>query len=242
MFIAVLKVFIKKNLLKEFENNHCELRALLAARDAFILINANPEYGCKCGYPLPCAKSTVPNFENVGSEICKKLSKSVQDLDNILKQVPYMWKCVLKEREHDDISNLVPLIVQYCDEEVFNFFLNKFTYDIWEEAVKLLIKLKNKHCINCDVHFEAEGILSWTVFGMIMVKSIGGISTVKLLKRHASFIPNAELDANFYQVCIFSTTMDNLQDGFRKEAVSFVKEMTSEEKVAQQVKTKALLT
>lgn len=231
-----LKYLSRQNLANVFENYDCELRAFLCAKDAFVLINASPECGCKCGYPLPSAKSKTPHFQNVGQEICKKLSDSVQDLDNISKQVPYMWKYILKDaRKHENISTLVPLIIQYCDEELFKYFLEKFTYDIWEDAVKLLIKLKSRQCVNCEVCFETEGMLPWTVFGMLMVQSIGGISTVKLLKRHAGFIPSGELDAEFYQMCIFSTTMDNLQDGFRNEAVSFVKEMTSEEKMAQQV-------
>lgn len=239
--LQYLKYLSRKKVEEEFEEYHCESRAFLAAKDAFVFINTNPEYGCRCGYPLPSAKNKVPNFENVGRKICKKLSENTKELEDISKQVPYMWKYILTDcRKCDNASILVPLIVQYCDEEVFSIILEKFTYDIWEAAVKLLIKLKNQKCINCESHFEVEGILSWTVFGMIMVQSIGGISTVKLLKRHANCIPSSELDAEFYQTCIFSTTMDNLQDGFRKEAVSFVKEMTPEVQLSQQVRNKQL--
>lgn len=204
------------------------------ACEAFIKVNSSSGLSCKCSYPLPMAKQKIPQFYQIGCEICRR---SVAD---ITTHVPYMWKYVLTNiRNNEEIANLLLLIVQFNDEEIFKQFMDRFSYDTWDEAAKLLIKLKKGNCINCDAKIDIQGCLSWTDFGLLMVQSLGGISTVKLLKRYSSCIPNEELDKNFYQTCIFSTTMDNLQHGFRKEAVNFVKDILSEENMAQQARNNA---
>lgn len=203
---------------------------------AFISINLTKQFCCSCGYPLPEASNKTPEFVNIGRKICQFLHEQNKPLTDITNNVPFMWKYVLIDfKSVENITEILPLIVQFSEDELLKAFYNKFTYDVWDEATKLLVKLKRAVCLNCDVKIEKNGIISWTDFANLTLQSLGGISTVKLLKRYSKWIPNGDLDSSFYQTCIFSTALDNLQQDFKKEAVNFAKDMFAEEGTSLQV-------
>lgn len=200
---------------------------------AFVTLNVTKQFSCVCGYPLPQAKNKLPDFLIIGCKICQYLQERNKPLTGITNNVPYMWKYVITEL---NIAEFLPLILQLSDNDLFKAFYNKFTYDIWDEATNLLVKLKKAVCLNCDAKIETSGVITWSDFANLMLQSIGSISTAKLLKRYAKWIPNGDLDGSFYQTCIFSTALDNLQQDFRSEAVNFSTEMFSDKEMSLQVK------
>lgn len=205
-------------------------------KDAFINVNASKELRCHCGYPLPDAKCKLPEFFNTGCKICKHLYDSNNSLSEITDCVPYMWKYVLMNLSFNkDMSELLDLIVQFSDEELFRVFQDKFTYDVWDDASKRLVRLKKGLCLNCDTAIKSESVISWTDFACVMLQSLGGTSTLKLLRRYSKWIRNGDLDTRFYQTCIFSAAIDNPQQSCRKKIVNFAKGMWSEESTSQQV-------
>lgn len=205
-------------------------------QSAFFAVNADKQFSCKCGYPLPIARNKMPEFLTIGCNICKFLQAENQSLAEICNKVSYMWKFVLKDlKSPEDLNEILTLIIQFSDEDLIKAFSHKFTYDIWDEASKLLVKLNKGMCLNCDAKIETTGIITWTDFSNLILQSLGGVSTIELLKRYAKWIPNGDLNSTFYQTCIFSTALDNLQQNYRKEAVNLAKEMFSEEGMALQV-------
>lgn len=174
--------------------------------NAFRSVNLPQSSGCACAFPLPQTSNTAPAFYNIGCELLTKfcLARS-ERWSEIVKEVPYMWKHVISLRPNDNISAILPLLIQLSDEGVLEEFLQKFSYDTWDDSLRLLIKLKTSTCLNCDRKFtDSSETVSWSAFGTLMLKSLGGPTTIKLLGRYADNIPSGALSAEFYQTCIFS--------------------------------------
>lgn len=212
---------------------------------------------CECSFPLPSAKLEVPKFYEIGCSLLKAIWNSSENSniysncniysdsnncentnmnkvnsnlhEEFLRQHPYYWKyflCNLKVEENVT-TTLLPLIVQYNDKELFNFFMYKFHYDAWEDSVKLFVKLKKGLCLNCDRNFslvKGGGIFSWTEMGKILVQSMGGPISVKLLMRYSNYIPAGELGMEFYQSCLFLESFEEKQERVRKKCVQFVED------------------
>ncbi|KAB0799347.1 hypothetical protein PPYR_07227 [Photinus pyralis] len=190
------------------------------ALEAFTELNQS-SCTCTCSYPTPSAKRHIPQYFELGCVLAKKLSRSSNQLDELTKKVPYMWKYILKDQEND---NALPLLIQFGDEDLIQSFSNKFTYDDWDDAVKLLIKLRNFKCVNCEQDItRSTDVMSWMSFGTILLKSVGAQSTINLLMRYSNVIPSDELNANFYQMCIFTSAVG----GVPGKAVGFAKVMQS---------------
>lgn len=224
--------------LKHVTRNRIEVenRIFEYTQSAFFATNANKTFSCKCGFPLPEARNACPEFLDIGSKICRYLHRENKPLTEITDKIPYMWKYAIKHLKlQKSLNEILGLIVQYSDEDLFKEFSDKFTYDVWDEATKFLVKLNKNMCLNCDAKIKTNGSITWSTFSSLMLQSLGGISTVKLLKRYSKWIPNGELNNSFYQSCIFSTALDNLQRSYIKESVSLAKEMFSEEETSLQV-------
>lgn len=224
--------------LKHLVRNQIEMDSEIFdyTQDAFLALNADKKFSCTCCYPLPEARNRIPEFFNIGCKICKYLYDQNKPLTDISNKVPYMWKYIIGELDSSqNLNEILPLIVQFSDEDLFRAFSDKFTYDVWDEASKFLVKLKKGVCLNCDAEIETKEVITWTDFSNLMLQSLGGLSTIKLLKRYSKWIPNGDLNSSFYQSCIFSTALDSIQQNYRKEAVNLVREMFSEEAVSLQV-------
>lgn len=239
-------VWCKEQFLKEASRKNFDLKTMHSntlsfLQDAFLELCDSRHLSCKCHFPLPKAHKKCPEYYSLG---CKLLSHC-ENVDTYLFHVPYMHKHVLSKikKLNDTLPNL-SLIVQFNDEDLFELFKMIFTYDTWDEIIKLHIKLRKGKCLNCGLSVELDGICSWSSLGLLMMKSIGPQNTTRLLKRYSKNIPNDSLDASFYQCCILASTFDqpdhavNFMDKFLKE--DMVPQVRPFEKVILNMERKSL--
>ncbi|KAK5643432.1 hypothetical protein RI129_007277 [Pyrocoelia pectoralis] len=222
--------YLLKNHTGDIQNLNNDDLTVQYALEGFIELNQS-NCSCTCSYPTPSAKEHIPKYYELGCILTKKIwSSKSQLLDEMTKKVPYMWKYILKDlRNNDTIDNILPLLMQFGDEDLVENFSGKFKYDEWDDALKLLAKLRNFKCVNCDENFvETSDVMSWTGFGTILLKSVGAQSTINLLTRYSDIIPSNELDAHFYQMCIFTTAVGGISD----KAIGFTKLMQSNDTTA----------
>lgn len=189
----------KINDLSQLEDKHW-----LFLKDAFLNVNLSEQMKCECNFPLPKAHLERPQFYNLAEKLMEKYKNS----QDILNKVPYFNKFYLENAENVD-ENLC-LLIQFSDEEIFKKFLQNFSYDTWDETVKNYLKLINGNCLNCGCNIDNNGIINWSQIGMIMIQSIGAPNTIKLLQRYIHNIKSGDLNAIFFQTCIFSTALNNL--------------------------------
>ncbi|XP_022901428.2 BLOC-2 complex member HPS5 homolog [Onthophagus taurus] len=206
-FNSTLKYMSNNYTTKVFENlQHKDV--LEFVKNAFIEINKSEDkHSCSCSYPLPTAKSSQCHYFNVGCEILNNYSDNLSKQKEILTNVPYMFKYLLSKSEEFNLS----LIIQYGDIQILLNFLKEFTYDTWDEACKLFIKLKSNLCLNCDSKIPDfnRTDLNWTHLGRIMLKSLNATSTINLLTRYSLQIESGELNENFYQTCILTSCLQS---------------------------------
>lgn len=206
--------------------------------DAFKALNKNDVLNCStCSFPLPNIRK-VPKYYNVGCEIVNLIRSKEDTLSNFLIDVPYMWKHLLNTKDfYNDL--LLPIIIQFSDEDVLNNFVSKFTYDNWDCAIRLLIKLKNKICLNCEknINFDDTNSFNWTKFCITMSEHIGSISSIKLLTRYADRIDSNQIGMAFYQTCIFNTIVNNYRGHLLKESTEFMRNIHNDKSSANEVCT-----
>lgn len=194
--------------------------------NAFTVINFR-SFVCECGFPLPKASKIQPKFLEIGKCILKKLLNNNLYID-FCNKVPYFWGHVLKMQQNN-LSNILSLMIQYSDEDIFEMYLKKFTYDHWHDAVKLFILLKSGKCLKCEATLLTDGSISWDNFTMKILKSIGAESTVELLLQYSDDIPQSALGALFYQSVIFSSLAENFQPKLRAQSIDFVNKIHGSE-------------
>lgn len=195
-------------------------------KNAFEYINDGRIEICSCSYPLPSAKCNVPQYSEIGREILSKLWHSNKDTTNLLNRVPYLWKDFLKLKRNENIDLLLPVIMQYSDEELLTYFNRKLTYDNWDTATQLLIKLKKSNCLYCDKRFQcADRTVSWTNFAVVIVQNIGSFGALRILSNYADLIPSRELGVKFYQTCIFTTAVNKHDGVIQSETAAFMQDM-----------------
>ncbi|XP_063906377.1 BLOC-2 complex member HPS5 homolog [Zophobas morio] len=194
----------KEIFLNNMKSVNCSPQVLDYACQAFLQINHHENLVCKCNFPLPVAHQTIPKCCEMGL----KLMKKTQSYDLFLKQVPYMNTFVLKNLEPETIPSKIPLMIQFSDPEIIEIHSTKITYDVWDESIKLLLKLKTGQCLNCNSSIDTTASFDWTDFGTLMICSINSTNAIKLLKRYSNLLPKGELDQFFYQYCILSAVVD----------------------------------
>ncbi|CAH1159809.1 unnamed protein product [Phaedon cochleariae] len=182
-----------------------QTKTLICLTEAFFTENSNKELSCQCSFPLPKAHTRKLEHYNLAS----KLFDMSTEKNEFLSKIPQIHKHRLSKLSnlHDLMLNL-PILTQFSDKEVFKEHVDTLTYDGWEEIVKLYIKLRQKLCLNCGRTIDNENALSWTEIGMLIIESIGSRNANRLMGRYAQCIPNGELDAKFYQSCIFTMTCE----------------------------------
>lgn len=192
--------------LKHTDCNLLESHILEFSTDAFIELN-QCNFKCICNFPIPKNCNNKPKYYEIG---CKLMEVTGNDA-HFLTHVPFLNKFVLEKiSDCGEIKLKLPLLVQFSDLEIIRKLINIFTYDIWDESIKLLIKLKtNRVCLNCGREISTEGSLDWNYFAISMVQSINAQNTINLLKHYHNFIPKSTLNGLFYQLCIFSSVSDN---------------------------------
>lgn len=214
--------FLKQASKKNIDTEIVDAKTLSFLQDAFLELCNSKHLSCQCHFPLPKAHKNRPEYYNLG---CKLLNHC-ENVTAYLFNVPYMHKYVLSriKKLNDALPNL-SLIVQFNDEELFELFRMIFTYDTWDEIIKLHIKLRKGKCLNCELSVDLDGICSWSRLGLFMIKSIGPQNTTRLLRRYSQYIPNDSLGTKFYQCCILASTLDQpdlavtFMEGFLKEDV-----------------------
>ncbi|XP_044255419.1 Hermansky-Pudlak syndrome 5 protein homolog [Tribolium madens] len=180
---------------------------------AFFHFNMNKKFVCSCNFPLPQAHEFRPKFYEIGT----KLMDKSDHYEDFLKNVPYMYKYVLEKiSDTKEIHLKLPLIIQFSDSKIIEIHLNKLTYDLWDESICFLLKLKSGQCLNCGAKVDIAATFDWTNFGTKIVDSIKPTNALKLFKRYAHLLPKGELKPFFYQYCIFSTASNIKNDIFKR--------------------------
>ncbi|KRT81816.1 hypothetical protein AMK59_6336 [Oryctes borbonicus] len=198
--------FVNLNTTEHLKNLDCNSKLFHFISECFIYLNKSND-SCKCSFPLSSASLKMIHFYEIGCEIIGKYD----NFSTLCKEVPSMYRFPL-ENCHQNLITLLPLLIQYNDSSLFKKYCTKFTYDMWDEAMKYFVKLKCNICLNCDSHIKNSLNTTWSNFAKCVLNSIGGPSTLKLLSRYSKYIPTGELDIDFYQACIFVSCLPNNQN------------------------------
>lgn len=187
--------------------------ALNYANQAFFEINPTKNLLCDCSFPFPEAHNFRPKYREIGAQLMEKCP----NYDVFVKSVPYMYRYVLEKiGDFQEFQLKLPLIIQFSEPEILEIHSDKFTYDLWDDSVRYLLKLKSGQCLNCGARVEIGATFDWTNFGLQMIESIKGANALKLFKRYANLLPKGELKPIFYQYCIFSSASNIQNSVFRK--------------------------
>lgn len=194
---------IKASSTKCCEIDHVQPKTLAFLKDAFININSSVNLNCKCGFPLPKAHKQTVQYYDVGIQLFNLLTDKNYYLDNI----PYFYGHYL--RECDNLKNYTALLVQFSDINLVKYVGKKLAYDTWEEIIALFIKLKEGICLNCSGTIEISYIWSWSQLSLVIIRFIGPVNTIQLLKRYATHIDSGELTSVFFNACIMAKAYEN---------------------------------
>ncbi|KAG5864416.1 hypothetical protein JTB14_030732 [Gonioctena quinquepunctata] len=187
----------------DFNIAEIDISSLQHLNNCFIAINKSSDLYCKCNIPLPKAHSKKIEHSNLAI----KLFKRVRDKSVFLNNIPFLYKYDLKMiGSLPEVISRLPVITQFSDKEVFKEIKGMLTYDSWDEIIKWYLKLRRGFCLNCGEDIDVDGTLSWSELGLLMIESIGANNAIRLLKRYSQYIPKGELDAKFYQTCLFTPT------------------------------------
>lgn len=172
--------------------------------------------GCECGFPLPYARTNqTPAFSELIDKFIE-LQWSSQTRDqcyDICKRMPYLWRKILYLRRNEDLMNILRILLQMLDEKLLHSFLPQFTLDIWNRSVQLYATLYAHMCLNCSKKFEnisVKDMLSWDDLGALMIKSIGGRNSLKVLEMHANLIDAGSITMKFYHTCLLVTIYEKI--------------------------------
>ncbi|RZB40395.1 Hermansky-Pudlak syndrome 5 protein -like, partial [Asbolus verrucosus] len=208
------ELWCKEMFLKYFKTpQDLDSQMLKYACEAYLLINNNKKLVCRCNFPLPTACKIVPKHYEIGCELMEKSD----NYEIFLENVPYMHRHVLEKI--DDLKEIqlkIPLIIQYSDPKIIKILSSKMPYDVWDDSLQLLVKLRSGSCLHCGGKIDSTGAFQWNDFGLLMVQSIKATNSIKLFKRYSHLLPRGELDEFFYQYCIFST-VSNLNSNIFNE-------------------------
>ncbi|CAH0560673.1 unnamed protein product [Brassicogethes aeneus] len=216
------KLWCQEQCLKQFsKGDFClddfnpDFKAFL--REGFLELNVeNAELTCKCNFPIPNLHNCIPKYYKLGVTL-------LENEEDYIIRLPYMYKNKLGNiRNFNDLQKNLPLLLQFSDLDILKCHVSNFTYDVWDDTIKHIITLKKGKCLNCGKPINAESALTWSQLGLLMVQSIGPENTTKLFKRYAKFIANGELDAKFYQACIFASVA---KVGFNNKQINFLDEV-----------------
>lgn len=174
-------------------------KTLAFLTDAFLQINSSEDLQCKCLFPLPTAHCKKMKDIELGIQLYNLLNNKKYYLNNL----PYLYGQYLREKSELNFTSLC-LLVQFSDLSLLKEKGNNLTYDTWEEIVKLFIQLKKGRCLNCSESVEVNKTWSWTDLGLVLIKFIGPINSVRLFKRYSTDINDGELTAVFFNSCIMA--------------------------------------
>lgn len=164
--------------------------------------------GCECGFPLPYART---NQTPIFCELIDKFiemqwsSDSQNQCYDICKRMPYLWRKILYLRRNEDLMNVLRILLQILDENLLHSFLPQFTLNIWNKAVQLYATLYANICLNCSKKFDnisVKDMLSWDDLGALMIKSIGGKNSIKVMENYANLIDAGAITVKFYHTCL----------------------------------------
>ncbi|CAG2056326.1 unnamed protein product [Timema podura] len=191
--------------------------------EAYKELNQEPECSCHCGYPGP--QPPEPQFTEIGALIFEHLlAQGGSEVQTFLHKVPGMWRHFLRLKSTEPIDSVLPLIVHLGEVSALEERLSEMSL-FWGQAFDYIVKYNSGLCLNCGqtVPWASGSIgITWSSIGALAVKGLGPQETLKLLLKYSDKIKPGELDARFYQSCIFSAIIDNNATGLRDKVVDLV--------------------
>lgn len=240
-----LKYLYKNDYETEIEKFTLQGNSLKYTFEAFCTVNDYTKSMCQCSFALPSAKENVPKFYEIGCALLRRLWVINCVLcEELCERVSFMWMYLVKElQSENNLTDLLPRLIQFSDENLITYFSHKFTYDTWDNAARLLLKLKDCLCLNCECGFQTEhdSTIKWNNFAMLMLQSMGAPNTIKLLTRYSNVITSTDLNMNFYQSCIYTAIMNKYSKDERNKALVLSKKFQTEKDIALKVITKPII-
>ncbi|XP_004922844.2 BLOC-2 complex member HPS5 homolog [Bombyx mori] len=172
------------------------------------------DFGCECGYPLPYARTKQnPIFFELIDEFIERQwsSPTKEQCYDTCKRMPYLWRKILYLRRNEDLVNILRILMQMLDESLLHNFLPQFTLDSWSRAVQLYATLHANVCLNCSKKFSNVSVkdtLCWDDLGALMIKSVGGRNSLRIMEEHSRLIEPGEVTVKFYHTCLMVTMFE----------------------------------
>ncbi|PNF21597.1 hypothetical protein B7P43_G12731 [Cryptotermes secundus] len=203
---------------KVFADN--QLRLYVTA--AFVELNSVMGASCVCGFPL--LRPQLLLFPWLAEVMVLYHWKNNREcLAELCKKVPSLWHFVLPHKRSEGFSSVLPLVIHLGDTLELGRWLPCLDHADWVKTLELLTTFQAGTCLNCGSVFTISGAqprgVLWSSVGLLMVKSLGPHVAVQLLTKYVGHIKPGELDARFYQACIYSTILDNHAEGLRDKVI-----------------------
>ncbi|XP_063221662.1 uncharacterized protein LOC134530606 [Bacillus rossius redtenbacheri] len=202
--------------------NDSELSAFLIA--AYEDLNSNVAYSCQCGYPAP--QPPEPQFLSIGRLILGHLlTVGSSCIKKFLHRIPGMWSCYLDLKTDSPGLSDLPLILHLGDVSLLEGVLPQTATEQWADVLDMFAKFSSGRCLNCKkpaTWTARGGGISWSLLGSQAVKHLGPGSALEHLAKYADCLGPGELDARFFQSCIFSVIVDKHATGLRDKVVDMV--------------------
>ncbi|XP_047004975.1 Hermansky-Pudlak syndrome 5 protein homolog [Schistocerca americana] len=181
---------------------------------------------CKCGYPLETPSSEKVKFIEIGTIVLDYFQRTDHERALLLcKQIPHLWFNML-HKKCDRSDTDLKLIVQLGSIQDLEEYLSEADVSFWNHVLSLVFTFRSGICLGCSYPFTVEkdfhGSLSLSLLGALIVKSLGPHGATSLFKKHSPQIQPGELDAKFFQSCIFAAMVNVKKDGLQSTVVDRV--------------------
>uniref|UniRef100_A0A0A9X6F3 RING-type domain-containing protein n=3 Tax=Lygus hesperus TaxID=30085 RepID=A0A0A9X6F3_LYGHE len=125
---------------------------------------------------------------------------------NLIRAMPSLINCVLLQTDCD-LMECSYFIVQFGLFKNFNEYIAKAP----EEFLRTLCDLNRQYakgmCCFCSNQLDEAIDVSWNELMKLVLKSLGGPRTIKLMEDYTSDIPSSKLDVSFYRACMLSSSL-----------------------------------
>nr|XP_024217317.1 uncharacterized protein LOC106689512 isoform X2 [Halyomorpha halys] len=179
--LYILKEGVFKNLLNEKESLKPEFSS-----------SKIPTNISKCNFDI----NNLAFKENEKQNIYSKIISLLQTMPDLISFIMnYCWQ---------NIELCLPFIIQFGKIDVLNDFIHEGSYEFWDKAFDLNLKLSSGFCCICQRKSENNIKVDWNQLSIQTLKSLGAKETLSLMMRYADQISSKDIDMRFFRTCLLS--------------------------------------
>ena len=93
-----------------------------------------------------------------------------------------------------NINLCLPFIIQFGKTNILDTVIDKGSYEFWNKAFDLNLKLSNGYCCICERKFNTHIDVDWNHLSILTIRSLRAKETVKLIIRYADSISTKKID------------------------------------------------